>query len=45
MAAKELQKMYLEGKTGRGPFFRDGEKSKPIFLVFSVDMVPPEFAF
>lgn len=45
MAEVGLRKMYLEGKTGRGPFFWDSGKSKPNILVISVDMVPPEFAF
>jgi arylsulfatase A-like enzyme len=45
MAEEGLHKMYLEGKTGRGPFFRGSGKSKPNILVISVDMVPPEFVF
>jgi len=45
MAEAGLRKMYLEEKTGRGPFFWDSGKSKPHILVISVDMVPPEFAF
>jgi arylsulfatase A-like enzyme len=45
MAEVGLRKMYLEGKTGRGPFLWDSGKSKPNILVISVDMVPQEFAF
>jgi arylsulfatase A-like enzyme len=43
MSAKRMQKMYLDGKTGRGPFYRDEAKSKPNILLISVDMVPQEF--
>lgn len=36
--------MYLEGKTGRGPFYWNSGKSRPNILVISIDMVPQEFA-
>lgn len=45
MAEVGLRKMYLEGKTGRGPFLWDSGNSRPNILVISVDMVPQEFAF
>lgn len=43
MSAKRMRKMYLDGKTGRGPFYCDQAGSKPNILLISVDMVPQEF--
>jgi arylsulfatase A-like enzyme len=43
MSAKQKRKMYLDGKTGRGPFYRDEARSKPNILLISVDMVAQEF--
>ena len=43
MRGGQTQKLYLDGKTGRGPFYRDQTKPRPNILLISVDMVPPEF--
>jgi arylsulfatase A-like enzyme len=43
MSAKKLQKMYLDGKTGRGPFYCKEVGSKPNVVLISVDMVAQEF--
>jgi arylsulfatase A-like enzyme len=43
MSAKQKQKMYLDAKTGRGPFYCEEAGSKPNILLISVDMVAQEF--
>jgi len=43
MSAKKKQKMYLDGKTGRGPFLREEAAPKPNIILISVDMVAQEF--
>ncbi len=45
MSAERMRKMYLDGKTGRGPFYHHQVESKPNILLISVDMVPQEFLF
>ena len=42
MPAKSKQKMYLDGKTGRGPFFCEKAGSMPNIILISVDMVAQE---
>lgn len=36
-------KTYLNGMTGKGPFFYDPDKKLPNILLVTMDMVPPEF--
>jgi len=43
MQHDQTRKMYLEGKSGRGPFYRDQSKPQPNVLLISMDMVPQEF--
>jgi arylsulfatase A-like enzyme len=43
MPAKKKQKMYLNGKTGRGPFYCGQAGAKPNIILISVDMVAQEF--
>ncbi|UCF96115.1 MAG: sulfatase-like hydrolase/transferase [Spirochaetaceae bacterium] len=43
MNASSMHKMYLDGKTGHGPFYRDESMPKPNILLISADMVPQEF--
>ncbi len=38
-----MKKTYIDGKTGKGPFFYDPEKILPNILLVTMDMVPPEF--